>query len=303
MHQPYRYRRRGRTRVRPARLGYTRAVHREPPTIPHAHVQDLQTRRAASRPAITVPVLWADASGGLPDSSRLALTIALGANALVIAASVLLAVMVGAKPTRFFDEGQPVTLFSAAQVLLAAGLCVIVFRIRWRAAPDRPARRAAMLWILAASAGAYLAADELLEFHESLDHAIHAALAVHQTVLSDRLDDAVMLLYGLLGLAALYVFRRELAALRPVWPLFKLGVALFFVSVIADALTDSWSVRPVVLQAAQHPTGHITPLRMLGHAAHVLEDALKLATECVVIATLIGLAWPKLTEHEIAERN
>lgn len=227
---------------------------------------------------------------GLPLSSRQSLPLLLAASLLVIVAAVAAAMAWGLKPTFYFDEGQPVTFYSALQLLAAAGLCLAVW-----------ARRRTALWLLLAAGGAYLAADELFALHERFDLALHGWLGLKQTPLSDRFDDAVLLLYGAGGLGLLRLFAKESRAFASVRPLLRLTIALFFAAVLADALCDDWGFGSSRATLASASGASITPWRMLGHAAHVLEDAFKLATESVAISLLIGLVRPDRSPRAVEQ--
>ena len=73
----------------------------------------------------------------------------------------------------------------------------------------------------------FLAVDEVARLHESFDRSVHRNFGLQETVLSDRLDDAIVLGYGVLGVMVLYAYRTELAAYREVLPLVTCGVTLF----------------------------------------------------------------------------
>ena len=56
--------------------------------------------------------------------------------------------------------------------------------------------------------------------------------------LTDRLDDAILLGYGLSGMAVLYAYRSDLISYRTVLPLVICGFALFLFMGLLDALAN-----------------------------------------------------------------
>ena len=55
----------------------------------------------------------------------------------------------------------------------------------------------------------FLAADDAFLIHENLDFKIHAALGIETTTWTDRIDDILIGVYGVVGLAVLFIFPRR----------------------------------------------------------------------------------------------
>ena len=87
--------------------------------------------------------------------------------------------------------------------------------------------RPTWLWLLLAFGFLFLAIDEVARLYESFARSVHRILGLQETALSDRLDDVIVLGYGVLGVAVLCVYRAELADYRDVLPLVTYGVVLF----------------------------------------------------------------------------
>ena len=67
---------------------------------------------------------------------------------------------------------------------------------------------------------------------------MHRLLQRPETALSDRLDDAILLGYGLIGVGVLYAYRSELISYRTVLPLVMCGFVLFLFMGLLDALVN-----------------------------------------------------------------
>ena len=142
-------------------------------------------------------------------------------------------------PTAYTGEGDPITWLSFAHLLVTGCLAGGVFYCRTGGSLD-PAvwRHPAFVWLLIALGFLFLAVDEVAKVHESLDRFVHRLLQRPETALTDRLDDAILLGYGLVGVAVLYAYRSELLSYRPVLPLVTCGFVLFLFMGLLDALVN-----------------------------------------------------------------
>lgn len=132
-----------------------------------------------------------------------------------------------------FGEHRLGTLCSVA--MLAAG-AVESSRVAKRLGTDPFAR----VWRVGAWALGFFAIDDYFMLHENVDWAIHWALARDpKDPLTDRIDDVIVLAYPLVGAAAAWPWRRELAALP--WMLWSLvaTMALFSGMAVIDWLDAS----------------------------------------------------------------
>ena len=142
-------------------------------------------------------------------------------------------------PTAYTGEGDPITWLSFAHLLAISGLAGGVFYCRTGGSRDPTVwRQPAFVWLLIALGFLFLAVDEVAKIHESLDRFAHRLLQRPETALSDRLDDAILLGYGLSGVAVLYVYRFELVSYRAVLPLVVCGFVLFIFMGLLDALVN-----------------------------------------------------------------
>ena len=142
-------------------------------------------------------------------------------------------------PTAYTGEGDPITWLSFVHLLAISGLAGGVFYCRTGGSRD-PAvwRQPVFVWLLIALGFLFLAVDEIAKIHESLDRFAHRLLQRPETALSDRLDDAILLGYGLSGVAVLYAYRSELVSYRAVLPLVVCGFVLFLFMGLLDALVN-----------------------------------------------------------------
>lgn len=150
-------------------------------------------------------------------SSQLFLRRIVGFNLILIVFTILLGLLKTGNPSRYFGEGRYSTFWSAAQLLAIGGLAWQIFIARKRQTARTGERRPLLqrvhyVWLLMAAGFAFLAVDEVGELHERMDRFIIRALDLPHTPLTDRIDDAIMMSYGLIGLGVLWICRKELLA-------------------------------------------------------------------------------------------
>lgn len=191
---------------------------------------------------------------------------------------VLTALSGGGRPDRYFQEHAIGSHLSALVLLCCSTLALSIFRWR-RASPAGQDGHAPALWLLIAVGFLYLTADELFQFHELADLHLHHRLGLPDTALSDRIDDLIVLSYGLIGLCALWRWRAEARHFAPARGTLATGFALFFLMTLCDLLSNRY---PASVAARFSPTtiGHMT-----GWAA-ALEDSIKLTAEWAFVVTL-----------------
>lgn len=145
-----------------------------------------------------------------------------------------LSVAIPNDPRPFLDEWAPVSLLSGFQ-LFACGLLALEIH------KSRPA----WLWKLIGWGFLFLCADEMLQIHESTDRVIHWLFGIHETRFTDHLDDVIVGIYGLAGLAALIAGRQEMVFFWRHWWIFLAGFVCLSASVVFDfSLTDLSFAQP-----------------------------------------------------------
>ncbi|RIL03877.1 MAG: hypothetical protein DCC71_14800 [Proteobacteria bacterium] len=187
---------------------------------------------------------------------------------LLLAGATALGALAGT-PDLHFKEGGLVNLASGALLLWIARLASQIGRVR-RA-------EAAAIWRVAAIGFAFLAADELFAIHENLDKLVHWLFGIRETPLTDRLDDAIVGLYGVAGAALAFAHRAELLRWRSARPYAVWGAALACAMVVLDAATNRSDLFETFLAEPQ--------AKALESWLSVAEDALKLYAEtCWMLA-------------------
>jgi hypothetical protein len=117
-----------------------------------------------------------------------------------------------AHPTKWFDEKQTVTAYSALLLYTCAfvsGLNYLTCRTLSHVDPIR--RSLKSLWALAIPGFGFLMADEFFVMHEGIGRFLaYRVLRLTVSSFADHFDGFVILAYGLVGLAALLYYFREL---------------------------------------------------------------------------------------------
>ena len=125
-------------------------------------------------------------------------------------------------------------------IALLVGISLIAFHTARHRAEDTDGskRHAPLFWRLVGLAFLYLALDEGLQIHENLDRWFHRAFSVSETAWTDRIDDLILLFYGCVGMAMIYVFRTEMLGSAKVRRYLVNAFLLFLITVLLDVLTN-----------------------------------------------------------------
>jgi len=173
---------------------------------------------------------------------------ALSLNLLVIALVILISYPFGQLEQQFKDGGF-IDIFSGIQLFVVAYYAHRVFKAR-SAAFRKPWRSPSAIWGVISAGFTFLALDELATIHEGLDKLIHLVLNLQETGVSDRLDDLIVALYGVVAIALLVVYHQELKRYRLAFPYVLGGFALLFCMIGIDALSNRDDIFLTFLSAA-----------------------------------------------------
>ncbi len=120
-------------------------------------------------------------------------------------------------------------------MLLTAGVSLQVGRIRGKTPGAR-------LWMWTAAGFLVLTCDQAFALHGRIDDSIHQMLGMRETAWTDRIDDLVVLLYGVCGAVVLWLYRREWLGLQRMHRPLVLGGCCFVLALIANAAGDRYDV-------------------------------------------------------------
>ena len=207
-----------------------------------------------------MPVSGLSCSGSKPTRSQSkdmnrarAATTALVLNCALVSYAILRGLGKSGNPGRYFGEGRFTTFFSCAQLLLVAFFAWQTFLNRRRLAPGRSVFSGPALWAFVAAGFLFLAADDAFKIHERIDIIIHEVFQMQETPFTDRLDDALIALYGVIGFGFLWTYRRELLVFKEILPLLGAGFVSLAASVLCDTVSNDQTVLRWFFQDAPVP--------------------------------------------------
>ncbi|KIC39869.1 hypothetical protein RA27_16320 [Ruegeria sp. ANG-R] len=169
-------------------------------------------------------------------------------------------------PTKHYREG---TVGTHISILLLALIALMNFRIFLR--------QRHIIWLLISLGFAFLAFDEGFEIHEGLDKAFHRYFGISQTSLTDRIDDILIGIYGLIGAGILYRFRAEILRHKVLLRYLMPGFAFLAASVVFDAVTNDNALFLWLGIPEAHVLDVKLPLRALEEVAKLMAEAIFLA--------------------------
>ncbi|WP_439183592.1 hypothetical protein [Carboxylicivirga taeanensis] len=177
-----------------------------------------------------------------------------------------------------FEEYGLGTDYSVLLLLIVALITSAIYFIQHNYASS-----SSLLWLLISIGFVFLAMDEQFMIHEKMDHFIHHVLQIQETSLSDRIDDVIILLYGVIGLVTLAKFRHQLLNCKPGLLVLILGGALLAASVVLDIVTNDDTL-------AQLVSTNQDKLHAIHHLGTITEEVCKIFSEtCFIAAFLIYL--------------
>jgi hypothetical protein len=138
----------------------------------------------------------------------------------------------------YFGKHSFITWISVFQLLTISLLSYIIFQTRGGTLRHFSWRAPYTVWTIVSIGFLFLAMDDLFEIHESIDHRIHNIFNLEESALSDRFDDMIVGLYGLIGLSSLYYCREEIKKYRQILPFLICGFVFLFIMVAMDAIAN-----------------------------------------------------------------
>jgi len=181
------------------------------------------------------------------------------------------------RPLRYFGEGYFITWISALQLFVISWLAFVILNARRSRAGNLHWREPFFIWALISFGFLFLAFDDLFMIHESIDKKIHHFFNMKETGLSDRIDDFIIGLYGILSISILYIYREEMKNYRQALPFLAYGFALLFAMVALDALTNRKDVLSFLIERRDL-------VKSVYISLSVLEDSLKILAESCFLA-------------------
>jgi len=132
-------------------------------------------------------------------------------------------------PVKPFGEFQLFTIYTVAALAICSFVCG-----QCAGLTSAGGRR---LWLLMTVGFAFLAADDLFKIHENIDHLINRILGIDpEHSIADHCDDAIILVYAIIGLAVVSRHRRHVLQLRGFARGIGWGLGYFALMVVLDAL-------------------------------------------------------------------
>ncbi|MEB3286220.1 MAG: hypothetical protein VKJ04_01830 [Vampirovibrionales bacterium] len=145
------------------------------------------------------------------------------------------AVSLGNRPTSFMGEGKFITHLSFFQLMACGvtGLAAYFASGAYRQFLSSPAA----VWLIIGLGFLFLGIDEVTQIHENLEKWILAAFHLPKNNITDRMDDFIILLYGLIGLGVIGRNFGYLRQFKDALPWVITAGVVAFASVMLDTLS------------------------------------------------------------------
>jgi len=199
-------------------------------------------------------------------STRTVFSSLLALNILVVVAAIAIYKATGED---HFDESGFVTFFSFFQLVAIA---VITGKIK---SQSLLTSSPSLIWKIISLGFVFLAADEVLKIHEHVDKGIHLLFSIEETNITDRIDDVLVGLYGLVAVGVLWFYRSEIMKYPQAFPYFVFAFLLMFTMVAFDLMTSRNDFLPYVFGRELAPS--------ISTFLFLAEDSLKVFAEFLFI--------------------
>ena len=138
-----------------------------------------------------------------------------------------------------------------------------------------------IIWLLIAMGFLFLALDEKFMIHENIDFFIHDALNLKETKFTDRIDDIIILLYGLIGLSFMIKNRHQFIRNKTGLGIIICGGAMMVASGVLDIITNEGHF-------ASYITDNPKKIEALIHIGFIAEEVAKIFSETIFIAGFLA---------------
>jgi hypothetical protein len=144
-----------------------------------------------------------------------------------------------------FEEQGPLGTLAAVQLLAAAVLGLMTFRLFWAIAEQRGLQERAgnFLWGLSGLGLVVFAMDDYFGLHERFGRWVKDTFELWSP-LTNNADDVITLGYGVLGLVVLHIFRHEVMRVRASSALYLAGVIAAAAMLLIDAYARGFAKAP-----------------------------------------------------------
>ncbi|MBS2099113.1 hypothetical protein [Carboxylicivirga linearis] len=170
------------------------------------------------------------------------------------------------EPSMKFQEYGFITKFSALQLFIIGIVCFRSFQNTKK-----------IIWLLIALGFSFLALDELFLIHENLDQWIHNIFNLEKTKWTDKIDDFIILFYGIIGAIFMTGNYRVFIKNKPGLLITATGFLLMVLSVIIDTTTNDTLVFSTKLIDGD----------IQYHIAAIIEESFKIISEGTLLTGFI----------------
>ncbi len=215
---------------------------------------------------------------------RLRTAITIYATIIIVNISaVVFSAIFSERPFILFKEGGLITWLSSANIVMLAGisLCSLLV-ISFYQEFDSTTKGKFVFLFFCFFGYSFLAIDEWFLVHEKLDFMVHNIFNIEETSLTDRLDDIVVMLYGMCGIFVFWLFGRAFWDDKKIKRCLLIAIILFAVMVLVDIFgNDNYFYKYITDKVYLHD--------QIWLVLYVIEDSIKLLAETALIIAFLEI--------------
>jgi len=150
---------------------------------------------------------------------------------------IVLSILSGDTPEEYFQEGRFMTWLSSINLAILSGISLCSFFVLTYQKPHIKNKKLVLV-VLCSAGFVFLSADDWFKIHENLDFMIHEKCGIKETSLTDRLDDLIVLIYGIAGISVTYLFCKSFWNERKTKIWLLISIILFLIMVMIDFVSN-----------------------------------------------------------------
>ena len=188
-------------------------------------------------------------------SPRAMLFAILSFDVISVCAGFIAALVRGVPVTTYVARTGYMHYLSFAHFLLVAFLALLIFIFRFKQASTEKLTGSYLLWAFITLASILLVIDQLFWFHDNIGTWIVNLLGIQSSIIVNRAGDFVLLLYAIIGLILVTVFKSEFIKYKSAFPFLIAEIPVFLLLVALYTLTTSTDILNVLMTGSDSVTG------------------------------------------------
>lgn len=176
-------------------------------------------------------------------------------DVISVCAGFIAALVRGVPVTTYVAATGYMDYLSFAHFLIIAFLAFLIFIFRLKQEGMEKPTGSYLLWACITLGSILLVIDQLFWFHDNIGTWIFNSLGIRSAIIVNRAGDFVLLLYVIIGLILVIIFRSEFIKYKSAFSFLIAEIPLFLLLIVLYTLTTSTDILNVLMTGSDSVTG------------------------------------------------